>query len=300
MRRRAGMVAAPSRRSSLRLPLAPLAIALAVGAFAGCSGGSADGDAAPDPAEAPESPSDAAPQAPAAEGGRGGRRDFTVGESEPNDDAEHGALQVTFSFEGKPPERFPLGAASSPECKHHAEVDQLSNLVLVQDGKLANVFVTLKSGVDPARVPPVPDAPAELDQRGCMYVPRVVALRVGQTLAVHNSDPTAHNVNLQAKRNKASNRSMGANQKALEFVFDQRELGILAKCDIHPWMGAQIHVEEHPWFGISDSGGDVRIAGIPPGEYTLEARHEVYGTLSGKISVAAGRTARLTASFRAK
>lgn len=290
------MVAAPLHRSTLRFPLVLLSALLGASALA-CSGGSEDA-----PAEAPGTEAGPATEssAPAQAGGRGRASELVAGESSAHDDAQSAALSVTLAFEGTPPERFPLGAASSPECQHHADVDPRSNLVLVQDGKLANVFVTLKSGVDPARVPPVPDTPVELDQKGCMYLPRVVGVRVGQKLHVLNSDPTAHNVNLQAKRNKASNRSMGANQKPLEFVFDQRELGILAKCDIHPWMGAQIHVEEHPWFGISDSGGAVRLTGVPPGEYTVEARHEVYGTLTGKVTLEAGRAAHLSGTFRAK
>jgi len=292
------MVAARSHRSTSRFALVPLIVLLGAAGLA-CSG-EPEGAAAESDGSAPESPTAADGSAPTPGRARGGTRELVLGEDQAHDEVEFGALHVTLAFEGTPPEPFLLGAASSPECKHHPEVDQRSNLVLVQDGKLANVFVTLKSGVDPARVPPVPETPVELDQRGCMYVPRVSGVRVGQKLLVLNSDPTAHNVNLQAKRNKASNRSMGANQKALEFVFDQRELGLRAKCDIHPWMGAEIHVEEHPWFGISDSGGAVRITGIPPGEYTVEARHEVYGTQSGKVTIQAGRASRLTGTFRAK
>lgn len=298
MRRRARMVAASPHRSTFRFPLVARLALLCTSVLA-CSGGAEDTSPAPAGAPAADAP---APTdgAPSGAGARGGARELVVGADEAHDEAEFGALSVVLSFEGTPPEPFLLGAASSPECKHHPEVDQRSNLVLVQDGKLANVFVTLKSGVDPARVPPVPETPVELDQRGCMYLPRVVGVRVGQKLQVLNSDPTAHNVNVQAKRNTGSNRSMGANQKPLEFVFKERELGIRAKCDIHPWMGAEIHVEEHPWFGISDSGGVVHLRGIPPGDYTVEARHEVYGTQSAKVTIQAGRARRLTGTFRAK
>jgi len=292
------MVAAPTHRSRPRPRAALISLLLACTGLA-CSGESAEAPAAPTPADEASSAADAS--APSGGARARGRAELQVNaEDEPHDEAELGALRLSFAFEGTPPERFLLGAASSPECKHHPEVDQRSNLVLVENGKLANVFVTLKSGVDPARIPPVPDTPVELDQRGCMYLPRVVGVRVGQKLHVLNSDPTAHNVNVQSKRNPGSNRSMGANQKPLEFVFKERELEILAKCDIHPWMGAQIHVEEHPWFGISDSEGGVRIRGIPPGEYTVEARHEVYGTQSAKVTVRAGRTSVLGGTFRAK
>jgi hypothetical protein len=93
---------------------------------------------------------------------------------------------------------------------------------------------------------------------------------------------------------------MGPSQKPLEFVFDQRELGIVVKCDIHPWMGALVHAEAHPWFALSDSSGVVRITGIPPGEYMVDARHEVLGTLTGKLTISAGQSSGFEGTFRTK
>lgn len=289
---------AHARARSTR-PLSPLAFLLLGASSSSCgSGEPAATDGAVLEAPATRSGTDDAPGSD--KGGRGKRNDLVATTTEPNAEADAGSLQGVFRFEGTPPERTPTGAASSPECKHHPEVDQLRNLVLVKDGKLANVFVTLKSGVDASKVPPVPATPVELDQRGCVYLPRVVGLRVGQTLAIKNSDPAAHNVNLKAQRNKSSNRSMGIGQKPLEFVFDTRELDILVKCDIHPWMGAQVHAETHPWFAVSDEDGRARISGIPPGEYTVEARHEELGTLVGQLTVKAGETTGFEGTFRSK
>ena len=51
-----------------------------------------------------------------------------------------------------------------------------------EHGNLANVFVRL-SGSFPQT--PVPSQPVRIDQRKCMYTPRVVGVRVGQTLQVN-------------------------------------------------------------------------------------------------------------------
>ena len=59
------------------------------------------------------------------------------------------------------------------------------------DGSLANVFVSLQGSFPPT---PVPAEPVAIDQRACLYVPRVVGARVEQTLQVRNSDEGLHNV----------------------------------------------------------------------------------------------------------
>ena len=40
----------------------------------------------------------------------------------------------------------------------------------------------------------MPADPVTIDQRGCVYRPRVIGLRLGQTLKVRNSDDGLHNV----------------------------------------------------------------------------------------------------------
>jgi plastocyanin len=64
-------------------------------------------------------------------------------------------------------------------------------VVATADGSLANVFVSLQ-GTFPAS--PVPPEPVKVEQRACVYVPRVIGARVGQTLQVRNDDEVLHNV----------------------------------------------------------------------------------------------------------
>jgi plastocyanin len=205
-----------------------------------------------------------------------------------------GALHGTVMFVGTPPERFPQGAAKSAECKHHPEVDQRQNLVVVNEGKLSGAFVRLASGFDAKALPPLVDAPLTLDQKGCMYVPRVLGLRVGQTLRVTNLDPTAHNVHMRPKRNLELNKTMGKGQAALEFRFERPEWPVPISCDIHPWMGAAVFVEEHPWFAVSDAQGDFEIRAVPPGEYVVEVLHERLAKRAGRASVQAGQSTGVT------
>jgi hypothetical protein len=62
------------------------------------------------------------------------------------------------------------------------------------------------------------------------------------------------------------------------------------KCDVHSWMTAYIGVEPHPYFAVSGERGAFRIAGVPPGRYSIRTWHERYGQLSQAVIVKAGQT----------
>lgn len=285
-------MAARQRVEFSRVSRASIAVALALilGVVYCCGGREEEPKKAATPealaaqADSPSTPARRGSSAPA----------VTTTEELTLESTEFGALHGRILFTGKVPERFELGATSNAECKHHPAVDQRSNREIVNDGKLANAFVTLTSGVDSARVPPVSASVVTLDQKGCMYVPRVLGMRVGQVLRVTNEDPTTHNVHIRSKRNAELNRNMGASQPALEFRFERAERPIPFSCDIHPWMGAAVFVEEHPWFAVSDEAGAFSIVDVPPGTYEVQAQHETLGKVSGTVSVTAGKSTGFT------
>ncbi len=264
-----------------------------------CGGGGNEGPGASAAAGVPGSAASEPLGAPA-QAGRASVAPVTPTGNEPYASTELGALHGVILFAGEAPERFALGALERAECQHHPEIDQHSNVLVVNDGKLAGAFVRLKSGYDEAAIPAAPATPASLDQRGCMYVPRVLALQLGQKLLVLNSDPTNHNVHARPKRSPEFNRNMGATQAPLEFRFERAELAVPFACDIHPWMGAAVFVEEHPWFAVTDAEGAFRIRAVPAGEYVVEAIHEKLGSVAGTVKVTPGSSTGFTLTLRAK
>ena len=285
----------PAQFSFLRSPF--LRALGAAGPLLGACGLAACSEEPKSTPEAKQAESPATSEASQATPGRAGRSAaaaVSLTGEEPDESSELGALHGTILFAGAAPERFPLGASSTPECKHHPEVDQRSNVLIVNDGKLANAYVTIDSGYDRAKVPPASAATLTLSQKGCMYVPRVLALRVGQTLRVTNDDPTNHNVHARGQRNGELNKNMGKGQEALEFRFDKPEKPVPFACDIHPWMGAAVYVEEHPWFAVTDEQGAFRIRDLPPGEYVVEVTHEALKRTKGTVRVEAGKSSGFT------
>ena len=118
-----------------------------------------------------------------------------------------------------------------------------------------------------------PEAPL-LDQVGCRYTPHVLGIVAGQTLTVRNSDSTLHNVKMSSEENDLLNQGQPVRGMQSQILFEEPEMGVTFKCDVHPWMGAWLNVMEHPFFAVSDVQGRFEIMGIPPGTYTLEAWHE--------------------------
>jgi len=158
--------------------------------------------------------------------------------------------------------------------------------VVGADGAFANVLVNVDGSFPNAAVP---TAPVVLNQKDCMYVPRVLGARIGQTLHVTNEDPTDHNVHSLSKAGNDFNRSQLINSKPFDVTLKAGEL-LRITCDSHTWMTAYIGIFEHPYFSVSGSDGAFTIANVPAGKQTVKAWHEVMGTQTQMVDVQAGKT----------
>ena len=188
--------------------------------------------------------------------------------------------------------------ASDPSCAAGAGQKPLNDSVLVgTDGALQNTFVYIKDGLDPAYTFAAPSAPVVLDQKGCFFVPRVMGLRIGQTLELANTDPTFHNIHALPKQNREFNHGLGPGVPPMRHTFTTPEVMVRFKCDVHGWMAAHIGVMGHPFFAVTTADGAFSFPGVPPGTYTVEAWHEVFGTQTARVTVGAGETSPLSFFF---
>lgn len=192
------------------------------------------------------------------------------------DPARPGTVFGTVRLDGEPPEpKEYTSARQYPGCGAHGTPRDES--LVASDGKLANAIVYVRRVPDEL-VTPAPTEPVVLEQRGCVYRPHVVALRVGQPLHVRNGDSVRHNVHAQPQRATAGasaslNRNQDAGDADQEWVFDDNEI-IPFKCDLHPWMSAWVATFDHSFFAVSAADGAFAIEGLPPGRYEIVAWHE--------------------------
>lgn len=177
--------------------------------------------------------------------------------------------KVTLKGTPKPEIKIDLGPACGPLNPHKDEAST-RHYVVGTGGGLANVFVYLKD----AKAAPVTGETPVLDQNGCMYQPYVMGVGVNQKFKIHNSDPLLHNVHATPKINKEFNFAQVTKGQENERAFDQPEILVRMKCDVHPWMFAYIGVVEHPYFAVTDADGNFKISGVPDGKYSLVAYHQ--------------------------
>jgi plastocyanin len=192
-------------------------------------------------------------------------------------------IKGSISFEGTPPVGKKLNLPAA--CAKQFKGDAYSNEVIINNGKMENVLVRIVKGLEGMTFPDVPEEEVELDQRGCIYQPRVIGARVGQKITFINSDPLFHNVRSVTTVNQKFNMAMPHKDQRETKVFDKAEIFMQTKCSVHPWMGAYIAIMDHPFFSISNAKGEYHIKDLPVGNYTIEAWHEVYGIQTREITV---------------
>lgn len=216
----------------------------------------------------------------------------------PIDEANAATVSGKVSFTGDKPVMKPISMDATPACaRQHSTPPKSEEVIVNGNGTLKNVFVWVKSGL-PDRQWPVPAEPIKLDQHTCMYQPHVAGVMTNQNIEIVNSDPTNHNIHPLPKLNREWNESQAPGSEKKMKQFAREEVMIAVKCNVHPWMRAYIGVVGHPFFAVTGDDGSYTIKGLPPGEYTIEAWHEKYGTQEQKIKVEPKQAA--TADFTFK
>lgn len=207
-------------------------------------------------------------------------------------------LRGVIKFEGKVPKGQKLSLPTA--CADQFEGAVYLDDVRVKAGKLQNVLVYISSGLENLVYTDTPSEEVEIDQVGCIYVPRVVSARVKQPVTYINSDPIYHNIRAFTKKNRRFNKNMPYKDQRITVKFKKPELALQTKCSVHPWMGVYVSIFDHPFHDVSNQEGAFSIKRLPKGEYTLTAVHEVYGSQFKTIVIDGKENQDITFTFKAK
>lgn len=214
------------------------------------------------------------------------------------DPATAGRVTGVVRFAGKKPAARVISMNAEEGCeKMHPKGVPEEVVVLGKGGALANAIVYIKSGLESKKFEPPKEA-VVLDQHGCMFVPRVLAIQTGQSLSVKNSDPVSHNIHPRPEQNREWNQQQSPGAPDLRRKFTAPEVVIPVRCNIHSWMRSYIAVTDHPYIAVTNGAGAFEWPHVPPGEYTVAVWHETLGELMQKASVAAHGEAKVEFIFR--
>jgi plastocyanin len=174
---------------------------------------------------------------------------------------------------------------------------EAGDLVLSSANGIRNVVVSLH-GVPADSKAPTPIAPPKMDQKQCVFVPRVVIVPVGGTVEFLNSDRLLHNVRGSGKENPPFNRAQ-PHARTIAIGFKSPEV-LRVDCDLHSWMRGWIVVAEHPFYAVTNEEGEFVFENIPPGKYKLQAWQEVLGRANQEVTVAGEGTQTITVRMEKK
>ncbi|MBI3399332.1 MAG: hypothetical protein HY026_08930 [Deltaproteobacteria bacterium] len=113
----------------------------------------------------------------------------------------------------------------------------------------------------------------DLDQKKCAFGPHVSTMIKGTELAVINSDPILHNININVDGIQRMNKGQPKQNQVVVARLRHIGQGDIT-CDSHTHMRGYIHIFDHPYHAVTDDAGSFTIDNIPPGKYMLKVWHE--------------------------
>jgi len=209
-----------------------------------------------------------------------------------------GTVSGKVTYTGTPAKPKPIDMSKEPTCaKQHATPVTTETAVTGPNNGLGYVVVYVSAGApDEGQVPA---QAVTFEQKGCQYIPHVLAMHTGQELKIVNSDQTSHNIHPLAKVNREWNKSQPPGTAPISDKYDKEEF-IPVKCNVHPWMHGYFAALKTSHVDVSKEDGGFKLPNLPPGKYTITAWHESYGTQTADVTITGNETKDVNFSFKAK
>src|SRR5580692_12090894 len=208
-----------------------------------------------------------------------------------------GTVSGKITYEGTPAKQKPIDMSKEPSCaKQYATPPTTETVVTGPNNALDNVVVYISAGTPDEAAP---SKAAVFTQKGCRYMPHVLAFQVNQELNVLNDDQTSHNIHPLAKINREWNKSQPPGAPPIVDKYDKAEM-IPVKCNIHPWMHGTFAVLKNSHYAVSSEDGSFKLPNLPPGKYTVTAYHESYGEKTQDVVISGSESKTVSFTFKAK
>lgn len=208
-----------------------------------------------------------------------------------------GTISGKVTYEGTPAKMKPIDMSKEPSCaKMYTTPPMAESVVTGAGNSLENVVVYISAGAPDEAVP---TTAAVFTQKGCRYIPHVLAFQVNQELKIQNEDQTSHNIHPLPKINREWNKSQPPGTPPISEKYDKAEI-FAVKCNVHPWMHGNFAVLKNSHYAVTGDGGGFSLVNLPPGKYTVTAWHESYGDQTQDVTINGSETKTISFVFKAK
>jgi hypothetical protein len=195
-----------------------------------------------------------------------------------------GTVEVEVKYNGAADVQTLKVNKDTEQCGKEAKIE---NIVVGGNKGLANAVASIAG----AKGQPTAKK-AAIDQKGCKFVPHVVATTPGE-VDILNSDGILHNIHTYSTANPSINKAQPKFKKTMTEKFEKPEF-VKVTCDVHSWMLGWIAVMPHPYFGVTNESGVAKIENAPAGKQTVEVWHEKLGKVTKEVEVKPGATTKVT------
>jgi plastocyanin len=131
---------------------------------------------------------------------------------------------------------------------------------------------------------PTPAQHIVMDQKGKVFLPKVVPVLVGTTVDFLNSDAFAHNVFTPDKCADKFNLGSWPTGEVRSHTFEKPCAAVML-CNVQPEMVGYVVAVETPYFAVTEEDGSYTIANVPDGTYTVSVWHERLKKQSQEVQV---------------
>lgn len=180
-----------------------------------------------------------------------------------------GTIMGHVKFVGAPPKLAPVKVNKNQDfCGNEKQSEAL---VLGKDGavRLAVGYLDkIEKGKKIDR-----QKQTNLDQKKCLFSPHVITVTKGTDVAVLNSDPILHNININVDGVQRLNKGQPIQNQVIVSKLRHTGQGDIT-CDSHTHMRGYVMIFDHPYHAASDETGTFTLDNVPPGKYTLKVWHE--------------------------
>jgi plastocyanin len=198
-----------------------------------------------------------------------------------------------------------FGGNAPPSKKVEVTIDQYvcgaekeaGDLLVSPQKEVRNAVVWLENP-PPNAAWPAAAKKVEVDQKACVFIPRVAIVPAGGTVDFLNSDRLLHNVHAAPKFNSSFNRTQ-PKSRTVPITFTKPEI-VRVTCELHSWMTAWVVVAAHPFYAVTGADGQFAFDNVPPGQYKLHIWHERLGTVPASVTVSDQQPGRITVEMKGR